>query len=130
MVEAISDLAGLSKSQPMMALALCIFMFSMAGIPPLLGFWGKWYVFAAALDAGLTWLVIIGVLASVVGAFYYIRIIKIMYFDEAAEPFDKDTGAETGFVIGLSAIAVVGLFVFLAPLENAAKLAASAVFGG
>jgi NADH-quinone oxidoreductase subunit N len=130
MVEEISDLAGLSKSQPMMALALCIFMFSMAGIPPLLGFWGKWYVFAAALDAGLTWLVIIGVLASVVGAFYYIRIIKIMYFDEAAEPFDKDTGAETGFVIGLSAIAVVGLFVFLAPLENAAKLAASAVFGG
>ena len=65
-----------------------------------------------------------------VGAFYYIRIIKIMYFDEAAEPFDNDTGAETGFIIGASAIAVVGLFVFLAPIENAAKVAASAVFGG
>ena len=130
MVEGISDLAGLSKSQPMMALALCIFMFSMAGIPPLLGFWGKWYVFAAALDAGLTMLVVIGVLTSVVGAFYYIRIIKIMYFDEAAEPFDGDNGIESNLIIAGSALAIVGLFVFLSPLENAAKLAASAVFGG
>jgi NADH-quinone oxidoreductase subunit N len=130
MVETITDLAGLSKSQPLMALALCLFMFSMAGIPPLLGFWGKWYVFAAALDAGLTMLVVVGVLASVVGAFYYIRIIKIMYFDEAAEPFDGDNGIELNVIVGLCAIAVVGLFIFLGPIENAAKMAANAISGG
>lgn len=92
MVEQISDLAGLSRTQPLLALVLAIFMFSMAGIPPLAGFFGKFYVFMAAVEAGLIGLAVIGVLASVVGAFYYLRIIKVMYFDEAVEPFDRPTG--------------------------------------
>ena len=88
-VENIADLAGLNKSHPLMALAMLIFMFSMAGIPPLAGFFSKWYVFFAAIEAGLFGLAVIGVLASVVGAFYYIRIIKVMYFDEAEAPLDS-----------------------------------------
>ncbi|EHK56623.1 NADH-quinone oxidoreductase subunit N, partial [Allomesorhizobium alhagi] len=80
-VEQISDLAGLSSTNPMMATILTILMFSLAGIPPLAGFWAKWYVFLAAIDAGLYALAVIGVLASVVGAYYYLRIIKIMWFD-------------------------------------------------
>ena len=68
----------------MLAAALAIFMFSLAGIPPLAGFFAKLYVFLAAIDAGLVALAVIGVLASVVGAFYYVRIVKVMYFDEAA----------------------------------------------
>ena len=73
---------GLSNTNPVMATILTILMFSLAGIPPLAGFWAKWYVFLAAINAGLYALAVIGVLASVVGAYYYLRIIKIMWFDE------------------------------------------------
>ncbi len=86
-VETIDDLAGLSKHNPTMAFVLAMLMFSLAGIPPLAGFWSKWYVFLAAVNAKLWPLAIIGVLASVVGAYYYLRIIKIMFFDEAKAPF-------------------------------------------
>src|SRR3546814_17999151 len=92
LVEGIADLAGLSKTHPMLAFALMLFMFSMAGIPPLAGFFGKWYVFMAAINAGLFGLAVIGVLTSVVGAFYYLRIIKIMYFDDATQPLDMKIG--------------------------------------
>src|SRR5690606_9980456 len=81
-VERIEDLGGLSSTNPVMATILTILMFSLAGIPPLAGFWGKWYVFLAAINANLYALAIIGMLASVVGAYYYLRIIKIMWFDE------------------------------------------------
>jgi len=81
-VEEIGDLTGLSNTNPVMATILTILMFSLAGIPPLAGFWAKWYVFLAAIDAGLYALAVIGVLTSVVGAYYYLRIIKIMWFDE------------------------------------------------
>ena len=87
-VETIADLAGLSRGRPMMALALAILMFSLAGIPPLAGFIGKLYVFKAAIDAGLLWFAVVGVVLSVVGAYYYLRIVKLMYFDEPAEAFD------------------------------------------
>jgi NADH-quinone oxidoreductase subunit N len=83
-VEGISDLAGLGKTDPAMALAMAIFMFSMAGIPPLAGFFSKLYVFLAAVQAGYWTLAVIGVLTSVVSAYYYLRIVKVMYFDEAA----------------------------------------------
>jgi len=99
MVENIADLAGLARNQPLMALALAILMFSMAGIPPLAGFFGKLYIFLAAIEAGLYTLAIIGVLASVVGAFYYLRIIKIMYFDEPAEVFDRSMGREVRAIL-------------------------------
>src|SRR3546814_3706699 len=76
MVERIEDLKGLSKTQPGMAMAMAIFMFSMAGIPPLVGFFGKFYIFLAAIEAGLYVLAVVGVLTSVIGAFYYLRIVK------------------------------------------------------
>ncbi|MGI9415461.1 MAG: NADH-quinone oxidoreductase subunit NuoN, partial [Hyphomicrobiales bacterium] len=83
-VETIADLAGLARNNPMMAFVLAMLMFSLAGIPPLAGFFAKFYVFLAAIQAGLYALAVIGVLASVVGAYYYVRIVKIMYFDEPA----------------------------------------------
>ncbi|TMJ24249.1 MAG: NADH-quinone oxidoreductase subunit NuoN, partial [Alphaproteobacteria bacterium] len=89
MVESISDLAGLGRSHPMLAFAMLLFMFSLAGIPPLAGFWGKLYVFMAAVEAKLFWPAILGVLASVVASYYYLRIVKVMYFDEGTETLDQ-----------------------------------------
>ena len=83
-VERISDLAGLSRTRPALALALAMIMFSLAGIPPLFGFWGKFVVFQAAVEAGYVSLAAIGIAASVIGAFYYLKIVKVMYFDEPA----------------------------------------------
>jgi len=103
-VEQIDDLAGLAKQQPLFAAAIAVFMFSLAGIPPLAGFFGKFYVFMAAVDAGLVPLAIIGVLASVVGAYYYLRIVKVMYFDETLDPLDRSIGSEFSIVLGVAAI--------------------------
>ncbi len=128
MVENISDLAGLSKSQPMLAMALTILMFSMAGIPPLAGFFGKFYIFIAAIDAGLITLAIIGVLSSVVGAFYYLRIIKVMYFDETGDPFDKPVPGSIGGVIGVSAALMVVFILYPDPLLDSATTAAASLF--
>ena len=100
-VEEIGELAGLSNTNPVMATILTILMFSLAGIPPLAGFWAKWYVFLAAINGGLYALAVIGVLTSVVGAYYYLRIIKIMWFDEPAGGFLPMSGA-LRFVLGLS----------------------------
>jgi NADH-quinone oxidoreductase subunit N len=100
-VEQIGDLAGLSTTNPVMATILTILLFSLAGIPPLAGFWAKWYVFLAAINAGLYALAIIGVLTSVVAAFYYLRIIKIMWFDEPVGGFLPMSGT-LRFVLGLS----------------------------
>jgi len=83
-VEGLADLAGLSSTRPLLAAALAMIMFSLAGIPPLFGFWGKFVVFRAAVDAGLIPLAAIGIAASVIGAFYYLKVVKIMYFDEPA----------------------------------------------
>ncbi|MDJ0894470.1 MAG: NADH-quinone oxidoreductase subunit NuoN [Alphaproteobacteria bacterium] len=113
MVEQIDDLAGLAQTQPRLALAMAIFMFSMAGIPPLAGFFGKFFVFRAAIDAGLVGLAVVGVLASVVGAFYYLRIVKLMYFDPAADVFDRPIGREITGVLVLTSVFNV---LFLAPL--------------
>ena len=128
MIEQIDDLAGLSKSNPLMALALLIFMFSMAGIPPLAGFFGKLYVFLAAIESGLIGLAVIGVLASVVGAFYYIRIVKVMYFDEAAEPFDRPVERELMVVLAATAIFTMFFFAYPTPLLAGAEAAAAALF--
>ena len=87
MVEKISDLSGLSKSNPGMALCITFFMVSLIGIPPWLGFFGKWFAFAPAFEAGLAWLVVIALVMSVVGAFYYLRIIKMIWFDEPTREF-------------------------------------------
>jgi len=130
MIEAISELAGLSKTQPALALALGIFMFSMAGIPPLAGFISKLYVFMAAIDAGLYTLAVIGVVTSVVGAFYYLRIVKLMYFDEPTGAFDQPIGLEMRGVLVVSAVLVLLFFLFPDPLLASADAAAAALFAG
>ena len=128
MVEDIEDLKGLSKTNPLMALALAIFMFSMAGIPPLAGFFGKLYVFLAAIEAELYTLAVIGVLTSVIGAYYYLRIVKLMYFDEPVEGFDRPIGRELGLVIGGTAVAILFFFVVPGPVVDSAAAAARAFF--
>lgn len=130
MVENIDDLAGLSKTHPMLALAMAIFMFSMAGIPPMAGFFGKLYIFLAAIEAGLYALAIIGVLTSVVAAFYYLRIIKVMYFDDVSDALDRTVRREIGLVV-LGTSAVILLFFALpGPLLDGAGAAAAALFTG
>jgi len=130
MVEDIDDLAGLSKTHPMLAFAFAVFMFSMAGIPPLAGFFGKLFIFRAAIDAGLYMLAIIGVLSSVVAAFYYLRIIKVMYFDDVTEPLDQSIGVEIRWVLAGTSTAVLLFFTFPGPLLNSAQMAAKALFSG
>lgn len=128
-VEGIQDLAGLSRSQPGMALALTIFMFSMAGIPPLAGFLAKFYVFMAAVEAQMYVLAVIGVLTSVVGAFYYLRIIKIMYFDEPVESFDRPLMANR-VILWATGLVTLFYFVWPAPLIAGAQAAAASLFPG
>jgi NADH-quinone oxidoreductase subunit N len=130
MVENISDLAGLSRSHPVMAAAMAIFMFSMAGVPPLAGFFGKIYVFLAAVQAELYVLAVIGLLSSVVAAYYYIRIVKIMYFDEAAEPLDRHVGREIGFVMLGTGALVLFFFLYPEPFLASAGAAASSLVTG
>ncbi len=129
LVENIDDLSGLFSNQPVLAVALTILMFSLAGIPPLAGFIGKLYVFQAAVEAGLYTLAVLGVLTSAVAAFYYLRIVKIMWFDEAAEPFDKQVPREVSLVIGLSSLAMLLLVVIPDPLTSGAAAAAASLFG-
>ncbi|MDP2205508.1 MAG: NADH-quinone oxidoreductase subunit NuoN [Alphaproteobacteria bacterium] len=131
MVEDIRDLAGLAARQPMIALSMAIMMFSMAGIPPMAGFFGKLFVFQAAVDAGLYGLAVFGVVASVVSAFYYLRIIKVMYFDAAPdEGLDAATDGRLNTVLVLSSGAVLLFIILPAPLLGAASAAAAALFGG
>ena len=128
MVEEIDDLAGLARNNPMLALAMAIFLFSLAGVPPLAGFFGKFYIFMAALNAGLYTLAVIGVLASVVGAYYYVRIVKIMYSDDPAEPFEGPLGPAMGSILALSSIFTLLFFVYPVPLLAGAQSAAQALF--
>ena len=130
MVEGIEDLKGLSKSSPALALALAIFMFSMAGIPPLAGFFGKLYVFLAAIEAELYTLAVVGVLSSVVGAFYYLRIVKLMYFDEPIEAFDTPIGREMTVILTGTSLLIMLFFVMPGPVIRGAAAAASALFAG
>lgn len=130
MVEGIADLNGLARTQPVMAFALALLMFSMAGIPPLAGFFGKWYIFLAAIEAHLYTLAIIGVLSSVVGAYYYLRIVKVMYFDEPAEAFDRSVGSEIRLILGVSTLFVT-LFILQPDLiVDQASAAARVLFAG
>ena len=129
MVEGIEDLRGLGRTHPMMALAMAIFMFSMAGIPPLAGFFGKLYVFLAAIEAGLVGLAVVGVLSSVVGAYYYIRIVKVMYFDEPVEGFDTPVGGEMKLIQAASGLLILFFFAFPTPLLASAEAAIKALVG-
>lgn len=124
MVENIDDLAGLSTTNLPMAVAISIFMFSLAGIPLLAGFFGKWFIFLAAVEAGLVPLAIIGFLASVVACYYYLRIVKIMFFDEAVEGFDGAQGQAVSLVVGAAAVLNSPVsFLLISPLVAAAAWA-------
>ena len=126
----VTDIAALkmySTAYPGRALALLILMFSLAGVPPLVGFFGKFYVLRAAYDAGLIWLAVLGVVASVIGAFYYLRIVYFMYFGEAEEPLDKPKGAILwGFLMASAAIMLLGV-VNLFGIEGMAQAASLAL---
>jgi len=121
--EEIEDLAGLAKTNLPMAFVLAMIMFSMAGIPPLAGFFAKFYVFAAAIKSELYALAVIGVLLSVIAAYYYLRVVKIMFFDDAREPF-LPIERGTGFVMAVSALFVLLFIIVPAPLIDAALSAA------
>ena len=126
-VESIDDLAGLSKSQPAFAFVLMALMFSLAGVPPLAGFWAKWYVFSAAVDAGLVPLAVIGFLASVVGAYYYLRIVKVMYFDDGPARFLPLSGVLKA-MLAISGVAVILFGLIPSPIVTAAAAAAKSLF--
>jgi NADH-quinone oxidoreductase subunit N len=128
MVENISDLAGIAQTQPGYAFVFAMLMFSLAGIPPLAGFFAKFYVFLAAIQAGLYPLAVIGVVASVVGAYYYVRIVKIIYFDEPAPAFERNMGASLAGIIAGSGVFTLFFLLGAAPLVTAAATAAASLF--
>ena len=128
MVENIDDLAGAAKSHPMMALGILIFMFSLAGIPPMAGFFGKFFIFMAAIDAELYTLAVIGVVSSVVGAYYYLRIVKIVFFDDLLDILDKPIERPLRLIIVATGIVTILFFLWPAPLLDSASAAATALF--
>ena len=127
MFETIDDLSGLSRTHPWLAFSLAAMMFSLAGIPPLAGFFAKFYVFAAAIKADLVALAVIGVVTSVVGAFYYLRLVKVMYFDDAQAPYERIPPG-SAIVLAASSVVVVLFFLIPAPLVAAAGNAAKSLF--
>jgi NADH-quinone oxidoreductase subunit N len=126
-VENISDLAGLARTHPSMAFLFAMLMFSLAGIPPLAGFFAKFYVFLAAINAGLYALAVIGVLSSVVGAYYYLMIVKTMYFDDPVASFDRMPGL-LRLVLAISGVINLLFFAWPAPILGAATAAAKSLF--
>jgi NADH-quinone oxidoreductase subunit N len=127
MVEDVSDLSGLAKTQPLTAFVLSMMMFSLIGVPPLAGFFAKYVVFLAAIEARLYALAVIGMIASAVGAYYYLRIVKLMYFDEPTTRFEP-MPRELSAVMIVSAIFVILFALYPAPLYNAAEAAARSLF--
>ena len=128
MVEGVNDLAGLGRSQPLLAFAMLLFMFSLAGIPPLAGFWGKLYIFMAAVEARLFWPAILGVLASVVASYYYLRIVKVMYFDEPGDALDRSRMGVNRAVALVTALLVAIFSLAPQPLSLIAEAAAKGLF--
>ena len=122
--EDIRDLGGLSKNHPVISICFCIILFSLAGIPPLAGFFAKFYIFKAVIDSQMYTLAIIGLLSSVIAAFYYLRVIKIIYFDKEKEKFDEISGLGMKFSLSISSIII--LFYFISPsfLINLSDIAA------
>jgi NADH-quinone oxidoreductase subunit N len=127
LVESIGDLAGLSRTHPTMAFLLAMLLFSLAGIPPLAGFFAKFYVFLAAIKAGLYVLAVIGVVTSVVGAYYYLAIVKIMYFDEPVAGFER-MPVLLRVVLGVTGVFNILFFAYPAPILSAATVAAKSLF--
>ena len=110
--ENIDDLSGLSKNHPLLSLCLLLILFSLAGIPPLAGFFAKFYVFKAVLEQSMYFLAIVGLLSTVVAAFYYLRIIKIMYFDKEKDKYDNDHSLWLRLSLTVSTILILLYFIF------------------
>ena len=110
--ENLDDLSGLSKNHPLLSISLLIILFSLAGIPPLAGFFAKFYIFTSVIEQSMYFLAIVGLLSTVVAAFYYLRIIKIMYFDSEKEKFDNDHNSWLKFSLTLSSILILFYFIF------------------
>ena len=127
MVETIPDLAGLARTNPGLAFAFAVLFISLAGIPPFAGFFAKFYVFLAAIEAHLYVLAVLGVISSVIGAYYYLRIVKIMYFDEAAPAFEREMGMRLGAIAVGSSLFNLFFVVWATPLVGAAAIGAKAL---
>jgi len=130
MFETVDDLSGLARTHPVLAFLLGAMMFSLAGIPPLAGFFAKFYVLAAAIQTGQFALVVtavIGAVLAVIGAFYYIRIVKVMYFDEPRAPY-APLNFNLKLVLGISSAVVLLFFIVPAPLRGVAEAAARSLF--
>ena len=110
--EEIGDLSGLSKNHPLLSLSLLIILFSLAGIPPLAGFFAKFYIFKAVIEQSMYFLAIVGLLSTVVAAFYYLRIIKIIYFDAEKEKYDQDHNMWLKFSLAFSTVLILFYFIF------------------
>ena len=111
-IEKISELSGLSKSKPIISLSIAIIMLSLAGIPPFAGFFGKFYIFIAALKADLILLAVLGVISSVISAYYYLRIIKVLYFDEIGDSNYQSIITSQSKVVLICAILFISFFIF------------------
>jgi NADH-quinone oxidoreductase subunit N len=130
-VEEISELAGLARTQPAFAFAMAALMFSLAGLPPLFGIAAKIYVFMAAIGTHMLPLYVaatINIVVSVIGAYYYLRIVKIMYFDEPAKPFDARIGGSLSLIMGVATAISIVFFFYPAPLIESASAAAATLF--
>ena len=128
-VETIASLSGLAQTRPAFAAAFAIFMFSLAGIPPLFGFWPKWMVFNAAVGSGYITLAVAGILGTVIGAYYYLRIVKVMYMDEPGEPYARPREPVQGLLILLAALFVSPIgYLFIGTLQSFTDKAAGSLF--
>tara|TARA_B100000945_G_C20419592_1_gene617138 strand:- start:518 stop:1930 length:1413 start_codon:yes stop_codon:yes gene_type:complete len=117
-IEDIDELSGVSKNHPLMSLGLLIILFSLAGVPPLAGFFAKFYIFMAVIESGMFTLALIGLITTVISAFYYIRIVKVMYFDEPRKPFEKFTDFKIHGPLALSCILLISFFLYPSILNN------------
>jgi NADH-quinone oxidoreductase subunit N len=124
------DLAGMGKRHPAMALAFSLFLLSLAGIPPTAGFFGKWFVFRAAIDAGLYWLAVVAFVNSVIGAYYYLRVLVYMYMREPAAGAPIAVPMRSGYVTAaLLVTAILVLALGLAPTQYLDAAVSAASFG-
>ena len=114
--EDIDDLSGLSKNHPILSLSLLVILFSLAGIPPLAGFFAKFYIFKAVIEQSMYFLAIIGLLSTVIAAFYYLRIIKVIYFDSEKEKYESNHNIGLKISLVLSTIFILFYFIYPSPL--------------
>ena len=119
--ETINDLTGISKHHPILSISLLIILFSLAGIPPLAGFFAKFYIFMSVIESKMYALAIIGLLSTVISAFYYLRIIKTIYFDETDKPFDEIKNLSISITLFLSSFILISFFIYPSFLNNVVK---------